>query len=145
MSRRRAFLTALQGALGCPYTWGGQGPDGYDCSGLMLYCLNEAGFNLPDMTADDLYEKYHNTKILKSDAQPGSLFFYWNVEQSKLSHVMAVYRQWPCGYRVLAGARGGNASTVTDREAAELGAMVAVVPETYMAARFAFAIDPFME
>ncbi|MBQ9003221.1 MAG: C40 family peptidase [Eggerthellaceae bacterium] len=26
--------------LGAPYVWGGVGPDGYDCSGLVSYCLS---------------------------------------------------------------------------------------------------------
>lgn len=145
MDRRQSFIHALRGAIGDPYVWGGQAPGGYDCSGLILYCLTQSGLSLPDMTANDIYEKFHHNKIMKTDALPGCLFFYWNQDQTTLSHVMAVYRVWPCGFRILAGARGGNGATTTDRAAAELGAMVAVVPETYMAPRFAFAVDPFME
>jgi hypothetical protein len=142
---RQGFISSLRDALGDPYVWGGQAPGGFDCSGIILHCLEQAGIPLPDMAADDLYEHFHDNKILKTDAEPGCLYFYWNQARDKLSHVMAVYRKWPCGFMVLAGASGGGPQTATDREAAELGAMVALVPETYMGASFAFAVDPFME
>ncbi len=36
---RGAVVTRAQQALGTPYKWGAVGPDGYDCSGLVSYCL----------------------------------------------------------------------------------------------------------
>ena len=32
--------------LGAPYVWGGVGPDGYDCSGLVSYCLSGSHIRL---------------------------------------------------------------------------------------------------
>ena len=34
-----SVVSRAYGAIGTPYVWGGVGPDGYDCSGLVGYCL----------------------------------------------------------------------------------------------------------
>lgn len=34
-------------AIGTPYRWGGHAPGGFDCSGLVSYCLTQAGVNIP--------------------------------------------------------------------------------------------------
>lgn len=42
----RAVDIALQ-QVGKPYKWGGNGPDRFDCSGLIIYSYRKAGINLP--------------------------------------------------------------------------------------------------
>ncbi len=37
------MIDIAQNQLGDPYVWGAQGPDSFDCSGLVYYCLREAG------------------------------------------------------------------------------------------------------
>ena len=44
--RAQAIETASW-ALGLPYKWGGNGPDAYDCSGLMVAAWKSAGVQLP--------------------------------------------------------------------------------------------------
>jgi len=42
--------TAVQAALtriGSPYSWGGSGPNAFDCSGLVMWAFGQAGVNLP--------------------------------------------------------------------------------------------------
>ncbi|MER5702736.1 C40 family peptidase [Micromonospora sp. NPDC002296] len=67
------------GALGKPYVWAADGPNGYDCSGLTSAAWRAAGKSLP-----------HNTKmqwgvvshISRSELRPGDLVFY-----NSLGHV----------------------------------------------------------
>lgn len=33
--------------IGRPYVWGAEGPDAFDCSGLMQYVFQEVGVSLP--------------------------------------------------------------------------------------------------
>src|SRR5690606_19575683 len=49
------FVLAMQYA-NAPYKWGGNGPFAFDCSGLVLKVLNDAGILLSDMTAQEIYE-----------------------------------------------------------------------------------------
>ncbi|MEA5003227.1 MAG: peptidoglycan-binding protein, partial [Christensenella sp.] len=38
-----AFINSAAEKLGCKYVWGAQGPNTFDCSGLVTYCLRAAG------------------------------------------------------------------------------------------------------
>lgn len=44
---RQAFIGYLKQALGTPYVWGGQGPGGFDCSGLIWWAMQQAGLKPP--------------------------------------------------------------------------------------------------
>ncbi|WP_433551261.1 NlpC/P60 family protein [Micromonospora zamorensis] len=67
------------GALGKPYVWAGDGPNGYDCSGLTSAAWRAAGKSLPHNTRMQWSAVAH---IGKGDLRPGDLVFY-----SGLGHV----------------------------------------------------------
>lgn len=59
--------------IGTPYTWGGKGPGGFDCSGFVSWAYREAGFSIPS-TTDALSGT--GTKVSYANIQPGDLVFF---------------------------------------------------------------------
>ena len=67
--------------LGAPYVWGGVGPDGYDCSGLVSYCLSGSHTRLgttytfmgwpmvSDPQPGDIAVNYSHTGVYIGDGQ----------------------------------------------------------------------------
>lgn len=45
------FISIAQSKLGCPYVSGAKGPDKFDCSGFVYWCLNKAGVKQSYMTS----------------------------------------------------------------------------------------------
>ncbi len=55
--------------IGKPYVWGAEGPDSFDCSGLVKYCYAEAGISLAHYT-ETILSTAHNS----SDWEASSLY-----------------------------------------------------------------------
>ena len=71
---RARLVAAAYAELGKPYVWGAQGPDSFDCSGLMNYLYtNVANMSIGSWTVP---QESSGTQIAISDAQPGDLLFY---------------------------------------------------------------------
>ena len=68
--------------LGVPYVWGGAGPSGFDCSGLVQFVFSQVGVSLPHHAAS-IYS--YGSPVSQSELQPGDLVFY-----SGLGH-MGIY------------------------------------------------------
>ncbi|MFD3684118.1 NlpC/P60 family protein [Nocardiopsis sp. NPDC058631] len=48
--RHRTVVEFVRDKIGTPYVWGGVGPSGYDCSGLLLAAWDSAGVKIPRVT-----------------------------------------------------------------------------------------------
>lgn len=68
-------VNAAKSQLGKPYIWGGNGPKGYDCSGLTKYAYGKAGINLPRLSYD---QDKVGKKISKDALSPGDLIYWKN-------------------------------------------------------------------
>ncbi|MBY8875564.1 C40 family peptidase [Micromonospora sp. PLK6-60] len=66
--------------IGKPYVWGAEGPNSYDCSGLMLAAWAKAGVSLPHNARQ---QRQVTARVSKADLRPGDLVFYY----SDLHHV----------------------------------------------------------
>jgi cell wall-associated NlpC family hydrolase len=61
--------------LGKEYRWGGEGPDEYDCSGLVLASWRAAGVSLPHSSSMQWNAVHH---IGRDQLRPGDLVFYYS-------------------------------------------------------------------
>ena len=84
--------TAIEFAMnqrGDPYVWGAEGPDAFDCSGLVLKAYRAAGIALPRVAEN----QYHAGAMLPvEEAQPGDLLFWaYDPADPRTIHHVAIY------------------------------------------------------
>lgn len=58
---------------GKPYIWGGTGPDGFDCSGLLQMAYKSAGLTIPRVTFD---QWPFGIRVKNGEERPGDLVFF---------------------------------------------------------------------
>ncbi|AUY50888.1 C40 family peptidase [Streptomyces sp. CB01881] len=74
--------------LGKPYVWGGNGPSGYDCSGLVQQAYRRSGISLPRV-ADDQYAA--TTPIGAGQLRRGDLLFWSDSGRASGIHHVGIY------------------------------------------------------
>ncbi|MEV4528321.1 NlpC/P60 family protein [Streptosporangium sp. NPDC049304] len=67
------IVAAARSHIGKPYVWGADGPDAFDCSGLVHVSMNEAGIKIGDNTAAG-YQA--SGKPITGPPQPGDIVFF---------------------------------------------------------------------
>lgn len=71
--------------LGKPYVWGGNGPNGFDCSGFTKYVYAHFGYSINRTASTQLK---NGVSVDRSDLQAGDLIFFYNGKDSTpVSHV----------------------------------------------------------
>ncbi|GAA3118480.1 hypothetical protein GCM10017600_35460 [Streptosporangium carneum] len=70
----RAALSFAYAQIGKPYRYGGTGPDGWDCSGLVQASWRSGGVSLPRTTWEQ-WSWGASRKVSLSELQPGDLLF----------------------------------------------------------------------
>jgi hypothetical protein len=81
MSKVDQLIGYAESELGKPYVYGNEGPNSFDCSGLMQYVFGMVGIKLPRTAAQ---QQRFATKV--SNPVPGDLVFYGNP-----AHHVALY------------------------------------------------------
>ncbi len=84
----QAALAFARTKLGLPYIWGGEGPDGYDCSGLTMLAWRQAGKRLTHFAADQYAE---STPISYRQLAPGDLIFWSHTGHAADIYHVAIY------------------------------------------------------
>lgn len=81
------LISAAKSKIGCEYVLGDKGPDSFDCSGFVYYCLKQAGVSTSRMDAAGFSKvsRWKNITSL-SDIEKGDLLFFKSDKSSRVSH-----------------------------------------------------------
>ncbi|GAA1147601.1 hypothetical protein GCM10009664_14450 [Kitasatospora gansuensis] len=83
-----AAIAFARSKIGLPYIWGGEGPAGYDCSGLTMMAWRRAGKSLTHFAADQYAE---STPVSYAQLRPGDLVFWTDTGRARDIHHVALY------------------------------------------------------
>jgi cell wall-associated NlpC family hydrolase len=72
-SRASQVVAIAMQYLGVPYVWGGMGPSGFDCSGLIAYAYAQIGVSLPHHAAA---QYGYGAPVSRDALAPGDLVFF---------------------------------------------------------------------
>jgi hypothetical protein len=89
VAQTRAFLTVALAQVGKKYVWGGDGPNVFDCSGLVQWSMRHAGIVMPRVAVN---QAQTGPRVALADLAPGDLLFYHTdpTAPTYISHV-AIY------------------------------------------------------
>ncbi len=68
-----AVVQAARAQLGKPYSWGGNGPGAFDCSGLTVWAFRAAGISLPRTSQAQFGS---GRPVARSGVRAGDLVFF---------------------------------------------------------------------
>jgi cell wall-associated NlpC family hydrolase len=83
------FLNAAASRVGAPYVWGAEGPNSFDCSGLVQWSFARIGIQMPRVAQEQFFTGPH---VPYADARPGDLLF-WHYDPTNPTFVdhVAIY------------------------------------------------------
>lgn len=110
---RQRFCQLALSKIGSTVLWAAQGPDTFDCSGLVMWALESVGVKMPDHNAQMMADKTPNLVTAPgADPLPGDLGFY-GPDAAHVEHVVI----WLAGGRILSA--DGATSLVKDLKTAK--------------------------
>lgn len=97
------FAALGRAQKGKPYVLGANGPDKFDCSGLCIWLINQAGAHQSDTTADGLY-----ALSVPDDPRPGAMVFLRNnpARPHGIGHVAMILGRYGADDWLIVEARG---------------------------------------
>lgn len=81
-------VTVAAGYIGTPYSWGGNGYNGIDCSGLVQQTFRAIGIELPRLSAD---QARAGERVSLRDLQAGDLVAWDNSNRNQGADHIAIY------------------------------------------------------
>lgn len=119
----RTALQAAYGKLGRPYVWGAEGPDSFDCSGLVQWAFAQAGIKLPRVTHQQWAAGF---QVPLAQAQPGDLLF-WRYDPTNPEYISHVAIYWGNG-QMLHAPRTGDVVKLAPVTTRDLAGVVRINP-----------------
>ena len=115
---RAKAVEYLQHWIGTFYSWSGDDPSSFDCSGLILEVFKSIGkfYDYEDFSAETLYQKYKENEV--DQAYSGCLIFWFN-KDGKAVHVAMMIDKY-----FLVHASGGGSQVKTIKDAIDKNAYV---------------------
>ncbi|MER7849672.1 C40 family peptidase [Kitasatospora sp. NPDC096077] len=83
-----AAIAFAKSKIGLPYIWGGEGPEGYDCSGLTMMAWREGGRQLNHFAADQYAQ---SAPVSYRQLRPGDLVFWTDTGRAADIHHVGLY------------------------------------------------------
>lgn len=123
LSPREVFIEYLEHFIGGWYTWGGDDPAGFDCSGLVIECCKAVGIigRGNDYTAERLYRLF--LRGLTKKPSHGAAIFYRRKGGPKIVHVEIMINRW---HQI--GASGGGSRVTSAKTASDHNAYIKLRP-----------------
>ena len=123
-ARGQAVVEEALTHLDTPYVWGGDGPAGWDCSGMIQWLYwKVAGLDLPRVSQDQFY---YGTPLRPEEVVAGDLVFFFDTDGPGITHN---------------GIALGDGRFIHARSAA-LGTTISWLDEPYWLAHYAGARRP---
>ncbi|GAB1821247.1 C40 family peptidase [Herbidospora sp. RD11066] len=117
-------LKAAASKLGSPYVWGAEGPDTFDCSGLVQWAFAQAGIKMPRVTNQQWAT---GPQVSLAQAQPGDLLF-WRSDPTNPGYISHVAIYWGDG-QMLHSPRTGDVVKIAPINMRNLAGVVRVSPQ----------------
>ncbi|MEV0388053.1 C40 family peptidase [Nonomuraea sp. NPDC050643] len=121
--RIRTALTAAASKLGAPYVWGAEGPDAFDCSGLIQWAFGRAGIRLPRVTHQQFAS---GPQVPFAEMQPGDLIF-WRLDPTNPGYISHAAIYWGDG-KMIQAPRTGDVVKIVPVHTRNLAGVVRVSP-----------------
>lgn len=119
----RVALTAAVSKLGRPYVWGAEGPETFDCSGLVQWAYAQAGVRMPRVTHQQWVA---GAQVPLAQAQPGDLLF-WRSDPTNPDYISHVAIFWGDG-KMLHAPRTGDVVKLSPLNTRNLAGVVRIDP-----------------
>ena len=83
-ARGQAIVAEALRHLGVPYVWGGDGPSGWDCSGMIQWLYwSVAGLDLPRVSQDQFL---YGASLRPDQIEAGDLVFFFDTDGPGITH-----------------------------------------------------------